>query len=312
MKIVETFDGNYGEDPIRFLNFRPDRNIDVTFYVGLGSKINKNDSNKKFYLELEEPNRFCNQDAALKYTSDFIHCDKILTLCPYTAEYMNKFFYKRNVATPIFFPFNKDFISTQFNKKYSVIYSGYTQTPYHEQMLSIISKFKDRVIISYRPFNHVTHVNTSYKEKINLYAQTKIAVVSNGLINDRGFTLNAIQSTASKIGLTDIKNNYAFNFLETARVMPQLKSRVFEAAFGKCIILCQKDPFNVIERYFEPEKEFLYFDTLVDLEDKIKIILDNYAQYSNIAYSAFTKAFNNYTTDRLVKKIYEIHSNNNY
>jgi spore maturation protein CgeB len=312
MKIIENFDGNYGEDPIRFLNFKSNKNIDITLYVGLGSKINKDDSNKKYYLELEEPNRFCNQDATLKYTSDFIHCDKILTLCPYTAEYMNKFFYKKNVATPIFFPFNKLYISAKFNKKYSIIYSGYTHTSYHEQLLNIISKVENKVIISYRPSNHVTHVNTSYKEKINLYAQSKIAVVSNELINDRGFTINAIQGSASRVSLANIKENYAFNFLETAKIMPQLKSRVFEAAFGKCIILCQKDPFNVIEHYFEPNKEFIYFDTLIDLEDKIKLILNNYTEYSKIADSAFTTAINNYTTDHLIEKIYEIHSNNDY
>ena len=51
-------------------------------------------------------------------------------------------------------------------------------------MLSAISKFDNNVIISFRPFDKVTHVNVSYKEKINLYAQTKIAVVHNIIINN--------------------------------------------------------------------------------------------------------------------------------
>ena len=311
MKIVENFTGNYAEDPITFLNFTPLQDINVTLHLGLGTTIDKNNSSRKFYLELEEPNRFCVHEAALKYRSDFIHCDKILTLCPYTATYMNKEFYKRNVATPIFFPFNKDFIPADFNKKYSVLYSGYTQSRYHTQMLSAISKFDNNVIISFRPFDKVTHVNVSYKEKINLYAQTKIAVVHNIIIN-KGLTIGSLQNTASQIGLTNIRENHAFNFLETDNVMPQLKSRIFEAAFTKCVILCQRDPFNVIEQYFTPEKEFVYFNDHADLENKIKLILENYDDYSKVADSAFTRAINNYTTDHLVKKIYEIHSNNNY
>ena len=53
MKVVENFSGNYAEDPITFLNFKPIEDINVTLYLGLGTTIDKNDSNKKFYLSLK-------------------------------------------------------------------------------------------------------------------------------------------------------------------------------------------------------------------------------------------------------------------
>jgi glycosyltransferase involved in cell wall biosynthesis len=311
MKIFNNCDGNYHEDPIRNLNFTSNDNLPISLYYGIGAKLEKDDTNMKFYLELEEPNRFFCSEAILKYKKDFIYYDKILTLCPYTADFLNKHLYKRNQSHAIFFPFDKNFIPTTFEKKYNIIYSGYTRTNYHDQMLSVITKFPDHAIICFQPYKFVTHVDATYKDKINLFSQSKIAVMSNLIFNDRGITFEGMNSASSNVGLNNLQDNAAFKYLESHKIAPQLKSRVFEAAFGKCVILCQKDFFNVIERYFTPEKEFLYFDDLTDLEAKIKMVLANYDHYSKLGNNAFERATNNYTTDHLIEKIHEIYSNDN-
>jgi spore maturation protein CgeB len=87
--------------------------------------------------------------------------------------------------------------------------------------------------------------------------------------------------------------------------MPQIKSRVFEAAFNRSLILCFRDHWNVIEYFFEPDKEFIYFDNIHDLEDKIKYILQHYDFYQDIIDNAYNKAINNYTVDHFVEKYLE-------
>jgi spore maturation protein CgeB len=84
--------------------------------------------------------------------------------------------------------------------------------------------------------------------------------------------------------------------------MPQIKSRVFEAAFNKSIILCLKDPWNIIEMFFEPETEFIYFENEFDLVEKISYIKDNYNEFQPMIEKAYQKAVNNYTTQHFYEK----------
>ena len=74
-----------------------------------------------------------------------------------------------------------------------------------------------------------------------------------------------------------------------------MKSRLFEAAFSKSLILCKRDPFNLIERYFQVNKEFVYFEE-GKLEGKIQEILENFRIYEKIIDCAFKRAVKNYTT----------------
>jgi spore maturation protein CgeB len=111
------------------------------------------------------------------------------------------------------------------------------------------------------------------------------------------------------------ENNHAFSLVPrphqlwqrlTKRnvVVPQLKSRVFEAAFGRSLILCKRDPFNVIERYFEPGKEFVYYDE-GRFKETVKEILANYQNYEPIIERAYKRAIENYTTAKFVENYLE-------
>jgi spore maturation protein CgeB len=63
-----------------------------------------------------------------------------------------------------------------------------------------------------------------------------------------------------------------------------------------------KDNWNVAERYYEPEREFIYFENAKDLKEKIEEIKDNWEDYQEITERAYQKAMN-YTTDKFVSKI---------
>jgi hypothetical protein len=77
--------------------------------------------------------------------------------------------------------------------------------------------------------------------------------------------------------------------------VPQLKSRVFEAAFCRSLILCKRDNFNVIEKYFTPNEEFVYYEEgrLVETVNKI---LSNYDAYLPVIDEAYKRAVSQYTT----------------
>ena len=83
--------------------------------------------------------------------------------------------------------------------------------------------------------------------------------------------------------------------------VPQLKSRIFEAAFCRSLILCKKDNFNVIETYFTPNEEFIYYEE-GKLVQTVNKILVNYDTYLPVVEKAFKRAISQYTTSAFFEK----------
>lgn len=250
-------------------------------------------------LEFEEPNKFFIGDNPDKYDGQFY---KIFTLCPYTAKWLNKKHHNKK-RIPIFFPFNEMYIPKETKKKYDVIYTGHIVSRSVLNDLKTISKFNYK-LVSNSSSNLVTNKGVSYEEKMRLISESKITVAHNVLYPRLYHLINIWR-------IPDYRKNKAFMLIppwykpwkylvKKYIIVPQLKSRIFEAAFGKSLILCKRDAFNVIEEYFEPDKEFVYFDN--DLEEKIKHILKNYEKYQEIAENAYKKAVKNYSTEAFAIK----------
>jgi len=128
----------------------------------------------------------------------------------------------------------------------------------------------------------------------DILRETKIMVTSNLLYYDKN-KMNVIKS------IDRYEENKAFSKLETM-TMPQIKTRVFEAALNKTLLLIRKDEWNVIEHWFEPDKDFLYY-TDETLENKINEISTNWNNYTDIVNNAYKKAINNYTTQQVMSEI---------
>jgi hypothetical protein len=176
-------------------------------------------------------------------------------------------FTNRKKRKSAFFPFPEEFIPNTFEKLYDVIYTGFASAEHINEIINTISKFNYR-FVSFGGNNLITDANVSYSRKIQLISQSKITVVHNLLSNNT----------------------------------PQLKTRPFEAAFCKSLIICKKDDFNIIEEWFEPNKEFLYYENANDLEGIIIKVLNNYNDYIPMIEGAYEKAINNYTTRHFIKK----------
>ncbi len=253
-------------------------------------------------LEFEEPNKFFIPEDFDAYDQDF---HKIFTLCPFTANYFNE---RHGVErrVPIFFPFNQKLIPQNREKKYDIIYTGHLHPKPLIRDMKVISRFNYR-LVSNSSHGLVTDRGVGYAEKLNLISQSRITLTHNLLYP----TVRHIFNVWKYPGWT---NNKAFLdiprgllglikglMIKPEVMVPQLKSRIFEAAFCRSLILCKKDKFNVIERYFVPDQEFVYYEE-GKLFDTIDEILSNYDSYFSVIDRAYNRAVKEYTTEAFFEK----------
>jgi hypothetical protein len=309
MKILNLNSKTYSFDPARYLGFEKhiDNKDDGRFFISGFvdyKNLSKHSDTKIWQLELEDPNRFLVSDNNFNHISQESFFDKVFTICPHTASWLNSEM-KAKKRQAVFFPFNEDYIPDVKYKKYDVIYTGHLVSKEIKKIAKDISKFNYR-LVSGSNNSLVTDKNIDYKDKLNLMAETKITVVQNLLYlkskhvlflwKIKNFEKNKAFQCVPK------KNNFfKLLFRNKEITAPQLKSRVFEAAFCKSLILCKRDNFNVIENFFEPEKEFVYYEE-GKLKEKITEILSNFEHYEKIINNAYDKAIINYTTKCFCEK----------
>jgi len=253
-------------------------------------------------LEFEEPNKFFIPEDFDAYEADFY---KVFTLCPFTAEYFNER-YDVERRVPIFFPFNEEFIPPKSEKRYDIIYTGHLYPKPIMRDVKTISRFNYR-LVSNSDHELVTDRGVGYQEKLDLISQSKITLTHNLLYPTVRHVLNVWK-------YSEWKANKAFSDIPQGAIglirrllsgpdieVPQLKSRVFEAAFCRSLILCKKDSFNVIEQYFAPDEEFVYYEE-GKLVETVNKILAKYGEYLPVIERAYKRAAEQYTTAAFFEK----------
>jgi hypothetical protein len=88
--------------------------------------------------------------------------------------------------------------------------------------------------------------------------------------------------------------------------VPQLKSRPFEAAFCKAVMMVMyddRDPsFNVVEEWFTPWEHFVYVSWTNISETITDILSDPQEMYSRMTERTYQFAMQEYTTESFVEK----------
>lgn len=317
MEVIKRSEHGYKQDPTKNLGFEkydgqgnPDvalivaafERISCWEHMGLSdNEIERIKKKKVVRLEFEEPNNFFKAEDFDYYDHDFY---KVFTLCPYTAEYLNE---QQKCArrVPIFFPFNDKHIPKVFEKNFDIIYTGHLHPKPILRDMKTISQFNYR-LVSNSEHSLVTDRGVGYEEKINLISQSRITLVHNLLYPTFSHLRNVWrypewQKNRAFMQLPKLRDAYRFFLNKSDMVVPQIKSRPFEAAFSRSLILCKKDPFNVIENFFEPGKEFVYYEE-GRLAETVSEILQSYDDYQSIIERAFEKAQSEYTTEKFFKK----------
>jgi len=266
------------------------------FDLGLLNYLDR--SIRKFILELEDPNSYAvhinHIDRQFQYL-DF--AERIFTLCPYTASWLNRRFNTEKFQK-IYFPVNPKYVRFESSRPIDVIYAGRIV---HElivpNFISPITDFKYCWVCD-DPHPLVTHKSIPYSDKMRLHALSKIAVVHNLLFWNQQYVKNATL-------IEGWNNNLALKWLKETNpgLSPQFKSRTIEAAMSGCVILCLKDRWNVIEEWFDPSSEFIYYESISELKHLLNLISSNYESYKWIGENAQQKALSLYSTNAFVALI---------
>ena len=337
MKVVNDFRGHYDDSLERHYKYEKfgDESETSVFLHGDGCIQNcedyfesYKDCSKRVAFNYEHPSGWQTENLSAEYakrsadTEKFFHA--IYTVCPYTADWLNANQGEERFVASCH-PFELEDAKTEdedFVKEYDALYWGGIHHQDHIDIVDIISKYKYNFITlgyEYWPVLHgyenqkryhtdidyyhkinscidlITKVDIPRKEMWDTIRKTKITITNNLLY------CSEAQAAAPK-KLEGWEKNRAFDHLDD-RIVPQLKTRVIESAFNKSLLLVKRDPWNVIEYWFEPDKDFIYYEDKKDLADKVEEISTNWEKYRNIPESAYKKSIENYTTKHLLSKI---------
>jgi hypothetical protein len=281
-------------------------NGNICLYYGYNNLFNSNipftNDTKNIYFNVTMPTEFfSDQDI---YLDDKF--DKIYTICPYSVDWLNEL-KQTDKYHCIWYPFNSNHIPFHmFNhdKKFDICYHGGIHGIKYIEMLEIIKKFNYRYMSMTHGINPLTQnllsgfatdLNLDNSEKLIRIAQCKISVCYNNLPTDDRHIANATR-------LSDWEKNLAFKHLHDLRIAPQLKSRFIEAAMCKTLNLVEYDSWNVIEKWYEPDKDFIYFNGNDNLQSTIEWALNNWEQMQIIIENAYKKS-QQYSCQTLFERI---------
>tara|TARA_Y100000310_G_scaffold30140_1_gene28666 strand:+ start:2275 stop:3285 length:1011 start_codon:yes stop_codon:yes gene_type:complete len=325
MDVYKDLSGNYPDCIVTYFNFEEYAaqidHSDKALFMGYMTQFRTDeikemrDKYKHFiFFNQEMPCAYTNSSKHIRDTASDLNktFDHIYTICPLTGEWLNTVYNDgRDKYKPILFPIDGKRIIDGNEKIYDSIFYGSVCGKDHEECIDIIRNYKYNFITlgsqHWYPnvpgvdvnalSQYITHQNIHTFEKWKILSQTRTIPIYNQLYLHNNHIEN--------IKKTDHwEKNEAWSHLHENRC-PQLKPRVTEAAMFKMLMLVKRDPWNLIEHWYEPDKDFIYFDSNEELSEMIEDVNKNYEKYKPIVENAYNKAIKNYTTEALLKRMVE-------
>eukprot|EP00906_Rhabdomonas_costata_P035736 RCo050208 len=233
-----------------------------------------------------------------------------LTMCPYTAAWVNRLtgLCKR---TPMWQAVPRELIPRFLafsERKHDVMFMS-SQTnngPVEEALVEVFPQFvyrwvSNKRIPKFRGKVRVTDYRKGVAHRLRVTQQSRAALIVNCLFfNDPAQTL---RDWRKRPILYDHPAFKLFPRWNPGQVLslPQIKSRTFEAAMCGALMLVYNDGMNVIEMFYEPEKEFVYWHNTSDLLLRMRDVLARPQFYQPIAWRAYNKTRALYTTENWVR-----------
>jgi spore maturation protein CgeB len=170
----------------------------------------------------------------------------------------------------------------------------------HIKAIETISKYPYKFITSQQntwmhhpyEYNKCTHVNIPTSEKLIEVSKTKASLSFNKLYMNSNSKYNANHENLF---------HEAFDNWNQG-IMPQFKVRTHEIATCKSLILCYKDPWNLIEDFYVEGEEFIYFSSFDELDYLLRDIDSNFEKYKPIIERAFQRV-KNYSVEKILEYI---------
>jgi hypothetical protein len=319
MKIIKNLTGNYSDCLVQYFNYekyaqnyKDDKATCLA--IGLQCLYDPRVHNalssfkRKIFFNGEHPCSYTQEKAGIITSGVEDIFTDIYTICPYTALWLNKKFNNGNKRFKLcLFPMDKRIVESfdLNNKEYDAIFYGSICGRTHERIVNEISHFNYNFTTYGTNFWHpnesvdfeslsrkVTKTNISTFDKWKLLSKTKVVPIVNHLfLHD-----HHIENIKNYDGWED---NIAFSNLKD-KIACQIKPRIVEAAMFKVLMLVKRDPWNAIELFYEPEREFLYYEKEEELEGMIREITLNWEKYEFIVNNAYNRAISNYTTEAVL------------
>lgn len=287
MKIVNDFTGDYqlGLTPYINKSFEGiDDDEDMVIFNGFSSLRNRSlqqkylNANRRCLIDVWSPCEF----AQIFNLELYRYFTEVYCVCKYTCEVANNYFGEDKF---IYFPFCFTNYSSNVkkDKDYDICYFGGIHVAEQDKAMHHLRKFKFQ-FFSFGP--HGSHADcanpvVSSDKKLKVISNCKISLCYNWI------SVNAThRSNMARNGII----HPAFNSQNNSHIAPQFKVRIHEAASSGSLILCRKDEWNVIEDFYEPDKEFIYFNHEDELENKIREILENWDKYERVVENAYKRS----------------------
>jgi len=218
------------------------------------------------------------------YLDAYEHFTEVYCVCPFTCDFMNKYYgYEKFIYVP--YPYTNHTLKSFGEYDAVSSWFGSINGDEHVGAIDVISKFPYKYITSQQntwlhhpyEYNKCTHVNISTEDKLKEVSKCKSSLTFNKLYKSPNSQYNP-GIEGNKLKIWEHKSE---------EILPQFKVRTHEIATCKSLILCKKDPWNLIEDFYEPDKDFIYFDNLSELEDILHDVDTNFEKYVPIIESAY-------------------------
>lgn len=247
------------------------------------------------YFDLEEPNRFFVKG----WQADTIReWDRYLTIDPFSNEFFNVT--ESRVGESVFIPTDPDLVPPfSQTRDYDLVYTGHLVSVDLITTLTELSRKFRVAIVSNSKHRIVTHQGLNYKEKLEVISNSRAALIHNVLWPSR----DHLKSLRSKVPLW--REHGAFSHLQNRRlfdkpVVPQLKSRLFEAAFCGAVPLVMRDDWRLAQRFFPTR--LVPTTGSKNVVKNIDDILASRRELTAIGQDAREFAYQNFTTRHFIEK----------
>lgn len=250
---------------------------------------------RAIYFDLEEPNRFFLKEWQANTIRDW---DRYLTIDPFSNEFFKAT--EGRVGESVFIPTDPDLVPPFAHKReYDLVYTGHLVSADLIETLTELSRRFKVAVVSNSNHRLVTHQGLNYREKLEVISNSRAALIHNVLWPSR----DHLRSLRSNVPLW--REHEAFHHLQNRRlfdrpVVPQLKSRLFEAAFCGAAPLIMRDDWRLAERFFPTR--LVPTTGSKNVPQNIEEILASSRELTTIGLEARELAFQKFTTRHFIEK----------
>ena len=230
---------------------------------------------------------------------DYFHFDhydfftEVYCVCPFTCQFMNEHYgYEKFKYIP--YPFTNLSVTEFGNYDADVSWMGSIHGQDHISAVETMQKFNYKFLTSQR--------NTWMRHPLEFNACTHVLLPNDEKLVELSKSRSSLSFNMIYMSPSSRKNDFqAFEKFDEG-IMPQFKVRNHEIASSKSLLLVKKDPWNLMEDFYEPEKEFIYFENFDELYDIIDDVSKNFDNYTHIIEAAYEKS-KSFTSEKIYNYI---------